>query len=466
MNIPDNILARLKDAAGARGFSEDPSEIAPHLEEWRSKFHGRSNLLLKPDCTEAVAKILSICNSARIAVVPQGGNTGLVGGQIPFHGEIVLSLKRMNTVRSVDPDDFAMVAEAGVILADAQRAAEQKQLLFPLSIAAEGSCTIGGNLSTNAGGVNVLRYGSARDLVLGIEAVLADGRVLDMLKVLRKDNTGYDLKQLFIGAEGTLGVITAASLKLYPQPISRGTVLFAFENLGAAVQAFSRLQHDTGNLLTSFELISRTALELVLKHFPGLRDPFMRPHRWYALAEASSSGMLPMEHVMSESVERMSSHYTDAIPAMNEAQRAAFWALRENISEAQKREGASIKHDISVPVRDIPRFVAEAVPAVEAIVPGARPVTFGHLGDGNLHFNFSVPIGGDDAAFLGHWEAIARKVHDIVHAHAGSISAEHGIGILKREDIVRYKSAAEIETMRALKRALDPNGILNPGKVV
>jgi len=435
-----NALDRLKEVCT---FSEDAREIAPHLEEWRGSYRGRSPLLLKPATTGEVSRVLAICNETGTAIVPQGGNTGLVGGQIPFDGEVLLCTARLNRIRAAAPDH--LVAEAGVILADAQKAADAQGMLFPLSLASEGSCTIGGNLSTNAGGVHVLRYGMARDLVLGLEVVLADGRVLDMLRRLRKDNTGYDLKQLFIGAEGTLGVITAAALKLFAKPVRTATAFIALPDPAAAVALLARLQSATGGLVSAFELVPRPGLDLVLKHIPGTADPLHAPAPWYALAEG------PIDEDMLAS--------DDGVMAASETQRAALWRLRESMSEAQKKEGPSLKHDVSVPVAAIADFIREATEAVRAALPGARPVTFGHLGDGNLHFNFQVES-------IARREDVARIVHDIVHRFGGSMSAEHGIGVMKREELLRYKSAAEIDTMRALKRTLDPKNILNPGKVI
>jgi FAD/FMN-containing dehydrogenase len=461
-------FARLKQAVGAKGFSEDPNEIAPQLVEWRSKYHGHTPLLLKPQTTAETSAVLAICNETHTAIVPQGGNTGLVGGQIPLNGEVLLSLARMNKIRNVDASNASLVAEAGVILDEVHRAASNIGKFFPLSLASEGSCTIGGNLSTNAGGVDVLRYGSARNLVLGLEVVLPDGRVLDLMRSLHKDNTGYDLKQLFIGAEGTLGVITAATLKLYPAPASYETAFIAVRDPAAAVELLDRMQTATGGLVSAFELIPRIALELVLAHIPGTRDPLASPVPWYVLAEAISAGKVSLREAFQDTVAKAieAGIVTDAAIATNETQRHDLWRLRENISEAQKREGASIKHDISVPVKDIPAFLKKGMAMVAAMVPGVRPVPFGHLGDGNIHFNFSVPKGGDGEAFLAQWSAVARAVHDLVNSFGGSISAEHGVGVMKRDDIVRYKSATEIDLMRTLKRTLDPNNILNPGKVV
>jgi FAD/FMN-containing dehydrogenase len=461
-------LTRLKAAAGPHGWSDDPQEIAPHLEEWRSKYKGHSPLLLKPATTAEVSAILAICNETKTAIVPQGGNTGLVGGQIPFGGEVLLSLERMNKVRHADAQANTLTVEAGVILANVQRAADEIDRLFPLSLASEGSCTIGGNLSTNAGGVNVLRYGNARELVLGLEVVLADGRVLEMTRGLRKDNTGYDLKQMFLGAEGTLGIITAAVLKLFPKPTQRATAFAALPDPAAALKVLSRLQSDTGGMISAFELLSRSGLELVLAHIPQTKDPLSAPSPWYVLIEATGAGTFNLEETLrvalSGAVE--AEEITDAAIANSDAQAKALWRPRESMSEAQKREGASIKHDISLPLARIPAFVDVAIAAVTKAMPGVRPVPFGHLGDGNLHFNFSFPKGGDQDAFVARWEEIARIVHDLVNQYGGSISAEHGVGVMKRDEIVRYKSAAEIETMRALKRTFDPKNILNPGKVV
>ncbi|HSM95998.1 MAG TPA: FAD-binding oxidoreductase [Rhizomicrobium sp.] len=460
-----DVTARLKDIVGAKGWSDDPSEIAPHLKEWRGKYQGKSSLLLKPDSTEQVSKLLAICNETRTPIVPQGGNTGLVGGQIPFHGEILLGLARMNRVRKVDAAGMNMIAEAGCTLAAVQDAASKADRLFPLSIASEGSATIGGNVSTNAGGVHVLHYGNMRDLVLGVEAVLADGRVLNLLRTLRKDNTGYDLKQLFIGAEGTLGIVTAVALKLFAKPAERVTALVALHDPQVAVDLLARLQDATGGMMSAFELMPRIGIDFVLAHIPGTSDPLPTPSPWYVLAEASGGANSHLEDAM-ENALFSSDLVTDAVIAKSETQRAALWKLRESMSEAQKPEGGSIKHDVSVPIADIPRFLKEGIEAVEKLVPGVRPVPFGHIGDGNIHFNFSVPEGGDNAAFLARWNEIQDAVHDIVNRYHGSISAEHGLGIMKVHEVERYKSAAELDVMRALKRTLDPNNILNPGKVV
>lgn len=460
--------ARLKSIVGSNGFSEDPSEIAVHLSEWRDRYRGRCSLLLKPASTAAISSILEVCNETQTPIVPQGGNTGLVGGQIPFNDEIMLSLERMNRIRRIDAADMSITVEAGVVLAKTQQAAEENGAYFPLSLAAEGSCTIGGNLSTNAGGVNVLRYGSARGLVLGLEVVLADGRVLDMLRSLRKDNSGYDLKQLFIGAEGTLGVITAATLRLFPKPVERETAFVSVPDPQSAIALLRHLEEMTGGLVSTFEMIDRTGLEFVLAHVPQTSDPLSLASPWYVLVEVASGAGLELRSILETSLANAvgDNIAVDAVIAASDAQRAGLWRLRESLSEAQKYEGSSIKHDISVPIGKIPQFLREAVDAVTALVPGARPIPFGHLGDGNIHFNVSVPKGGDDAAFLARWDEIARAVHDLVHRLGGSISAEHGVGAMKREEILRYKTQEEIDVMRALKRMFDPNNILNPGKVV
>ena len=457
-----NPLERLKQAAGPNGYSEDANEIAPHLTEWRGKYTGHSPLLLKPASAAELSALLAICHETGTAVVPQGGNTGLVGGQIPFHGEVLVSTKRLNTIRAVDLHAPALVVEAGVTLAGVQQAARDSGLFFPLSLASEGSCTIGGNISTNAGGTHVIRYGMTRALVLGLEVVLADGRILDLLRLLPKDNTGYDLKQLFIGAEGTLGIVTAAALKLFPQPKSRAVGFAAIASPAAALELLGQMQARTGGLVSAFELLPRVALELVLAHIPGTRDPLSVPSPWYVLVEATAGEGVDLTTLFENGL----AGTDDAVVAASEAQGAALWKLRESISEAQKLEGASIKHDIAVPVAKVPDFLKAAVPHVLKLAPGARPVSFGHLGDGNLHFNFQSPHPGDDKPFLALWEEMQLIVHDVVHEFGGSISAEHGIGTMKRDALPRYKSHNELDAMRAVKAAFDPKNILNPGKLV
>jgi FAD/FMN-containing dehydrogenase len=463
-----SVLDRLKDAVGPKGFSQDPAEIAPHLEEWRSKYKGHSPLLLKPATTAEVSAILRICQEGDTKLVTQGGNTGLVGGQIPLHGEVLLSTQRLNRIRHLDESGMTLAVEAGVTLAQVQQAADDRHLLFPLSLASEGSCSIGGNIATNAGGTHVLRYGMTRALVLGLEVVLASGVVLDMMRALPKDNSGYDLKQVFIGSEGTLGVITAATLRLFPKPDVMVTALAAAPSPAAALKLLGAMQAHTGGMLSAFELMPRLAMEFVTRHIAGTRDPFAAPSPWYVLIEASggrdSNLAASLESGLADAV--AGGLASDAVVAASAAQAAALWKLRESISEAQKREGASIKHDISVPVAAIPDFLAKATPAVLALLPGARPVSFGHLGDGNLHFNFNSPKAGDDPAFLAQWDEVQQVVHDIVKEFGGSISAEHGIGAMKVASLPRYKSHEELDAMRALKHAFDPRNILNPGKTV
>ena len=464
--ITRDVAERLKAAAGPSGWTEDPDEIAPHLTEWRARWKGKTSLLLKPDATDQVARIVGICNETRTPIVPQGGNTGLVGGQIPASGEVLLSLERMNHIRRVSPDENLMIAEAGVVLATAQSAASNVNRLLPLSLAAEGSCTIGGNISTNAGGVHVLRYGMMRDLVLGLEVVLANGEVLNLMKGLRKDNTGYDLKQLFVGAEGTLGVITAGMLKLVPQPSSYVTVIASLRNVAAALPILNDLQGATGGQVSAFELIQRRALDLVLREIPGMANPLTGEFNWALLIEVSNSAALDAtqatELVLSQAIERAA--IDDAVFAKTLRERESLWRLRESIPEAQRKHGISISNDISVPLARLAGFVDLAETEVRKILPPALCITFGHAGDGNLHFAILAP--GHEQMLTSLRSEIEAAVQECVWRLDGSVSAEHGIGIAKRESLRRQKSVQEIETMAALKRALDPNNILNPGKLL
>jgi FAD/FMN-containing dehydrogenase len=464
------LLAHLRSLVGPSGYLDQPADIEPYLVDHRKLYHGATALVLRPDSTDQVSRILSACNEAGVGVVPVGGNTSYCGGTVPDEdgSEIVLSLARLKRVRTIDPVNNTMIVEAGCVLAEVQKAAEGVDRLFPLSLGSEGSCQIGGNLSTNAGGTAVLHYGMTRDLVLGLEVVLADGRVLDGLKGLRKDNTGYDLKHLFMGAEGTLGVITAASLKLFPRPVSVATALIAVPTPQAAVDLLGRLRAATGSL-TTFELMPRIGMELTLKHINGVSDPFDAPSPWYVLAEATSPRVDdPLESIMESALgEAMEAGLlADAVVAQSEAQRQMFWRIREQIPEAQRQEGASIKHDVSVMISRLPAFMEEGAAIVKRLAPTARLVAYGHLGDGNLHFNVTVPLGGDGTKFLASAPAINEAIHDLIAEYRGSISAEHGIGRLKRDELEHYKSSAELEVMRAIKQALDPNGIMNPGKVV
>jgi FAD/FMN-containing dehydrogenase len=456
--------AKLKSLLGPKGFIEDPAEITPHLEEWRGKYHGRTSVMLRPASTADVSAILRICHETNTPVVPQGGNTGLVGGQLPFDGEILLDLSRLRAIRALDKDGASITLEAGVILAEAQKAADDAGLMLPLSMASEGSCMAGGFLSTNAGGVNVLRYGMAREQTLGLEVVLADGTVLDLLRTLRKDNTGYDLKQLFIGAEGTLGVITAAALKLFPKPEMQCTAFLAAPDVASALKILSRLQGATGGSVGAFELTPRYGMELVTKHIPGASDPFAAPSPWYVLCEVSGTPMLKdvFEETLGAALE--DGLASDAVIAASEAQRMALWKLRESLSEAEKLEGPSFKHDVAVPVSAQAEFIDKAVAAVARAEPGIKPMVFGHLGDGNLHFNFMIPRARAD--LLDRWDEIAAVVYQVVREFRGTISAEHGIGVMKRAELARSKSPEEIALMRLLKRTLDPKNILNPGKLL
>ncbi len=464
-------LDALKTLLGPGGYIDDPTDMAPYLTEWRDRWHGDTPLVARPRDTYQVADVVAHCARHGLKLVPQGGHTGLCGGAMPHPGagEIVLSLGRLNRVRGVDPQGFVMTIEAGCTLAAAQQAAAEADRLFPLSLASEGSAQIGGVLSTNAGGNAVLRYGNARDLVLGLEVVLADGRIWNGLKALRKDNTGYDLKQLFLGSEGTLGIITAAVLKLFPAPRQQETALAAVPGVAEAVALLSLAREASGDRVSGFELIPRIGLDFVVGHRKGNRDPLPAPSPWYVLidlttAAAGSDLHDAMETLLERALE--AGLVTDAAVARSKTQRGDLWKLREDLSEAQKYEGGSIKHDISVPIARIPEFIATASAAVTALVPGCRPVPFGHMGDGNIHFNVSQPPGMDKQVFLDGWETMSEKVHDIAAMLGGSISAEHGVGQLKVDEIVRYKSPVEMELMHRLKRALDPGGTLNPGKVV
>ncbi|PJK27762.1 FAD-binding oxidoreductase [Minwuia thermotolerans] len=469
--IARGTIERLIAVVGPQGAITDPDDMAPYLVEWRDKWRGKSALVLRPSSTAEVAEIVRICAETGTAIVPQGGNTGLVGGSIPFEGgdEIVLSLGRMNRVRAVDPLNDTITVEAGCVLADVQAAADEAGRLFPMRIASEGTCQIGGNLSTNAGGTAVLRYGNMRDLVLGLEVVLPDGRVWNGLRGLRKDNTGYDLKHLFIGAEGTLGVITAAVLKLYPRPADRQVAFAAIPNPEAAVELLSLAKDVSGGQVTGFEILPRLGLELVMKSLPDARDPFGDLHPWYVLIEMSSGeggGALreAMETALARGYEK--ELVADATIAESEAQAQQLWALREGLSESQKLAGGSIKHDVSIPVPKMPAFIARADRALEEVIPGFRSLAFGHIGDGNVHYNPLQPEGADAEAYLARWQEVADVVHGIVHEMGGSISAEHGLGRLKRDEVRRYKSEVELELMASIKRMLDPDNIMNPGKVI
>src|SRR5213593_1876412 len=459
------------DIVGAANVLTDPQDTRAYFTDWRRQYSGSAECVVRPGSTAEVARVVALCAGHELAIVPQGGNTGLSGGSVPTgkRREVVLALGRMNRIRGLDRLNDTITVEAGCVLANLQKTAEEAGRLFPLSLAAEGSCEIGGNLSTNAGGTAVLRYGNARELVLGLEVVLPSGEVWDGLRGLRKDNTGYDLKQLFIGAEGTLGVITAAVLKLFPLPKSRATAIVALQNPERALALLERALDACGERLTGFELFSDSCLSLVLKHFRDTAAPFPRRFPHYVLMELSDTqsggGVRALvESVLEASLEEKS--VLDAAVAQNETQAQAFWRLREFISEAQAHEGPNIKHDVSIPISRIADFISATDAKLARAHPGLRMVTFGHLGDGNLHYNVSAPEGVAPGVFVMHTAAINRIVHDSVARLGGSISAEHGLGQLKRDEIQRYKSPLELELMRKLKRALDPQGIMNPGKVL
>jgi FAD/FMN-containing dehydrogenase len=461
--VSDDVISRLKAALGEGGWSQDPDRLAPKLVEERGRWRGATPLLVLPRTVDEVAAVVGICFETATPIVPQGGNTGLVAGQTP-QGEVLLSLERMKAVREAAPLDDVLVAEAGVTLAQVHGAAAGADRLFPLSLASEGSCTVGGLISTNAGGTAVLRYGTMRDLVLGIEAVLPNGEVFRGLKRLRKDNTGYDLKQLLIGAEGTLGVVTAASLKLYPRPVSRAVATAGLAGADAAIELLVRAKRESAGGVEAFELMSRQSVAFALKNIPGVREPLQAAYPWYVLVETISGEQggaeRAIERLLAGAIE--DGLVEDAALSQSEAQSKAMWRLREDLSAAQKPEGVNWKHDISVPVSRIPEFLRDADAALLARWPDARIAAFGHVGDGNLHYNIAQPIGGDPAAFDRDREAGADVVHGIVARLGGSISAEHGLGAMKTEEALRYKSPVEVEALRAIRRALDPKRIMNP----
>lgn len=461
--VPADVLSRLKAVLGEGGWSQDPTRLAPKLLEWRDRWHGETPFLALPKTVEEVAAVVSICFEAETPIVPQGGNTGLVGGQIPM-GEILLSTERMRAIRDVDAFDDVLVAEAGVTLAAAHEAALEKNRRFPLNLASEGTATIGGLISTNAGGTAVLRYGTMRDLVLGLEAVLPNGEIWRGLKRLRKDNTGYDLKHLLVGAEGTLGVVTAASLKLFPVLASRATAVAGLRSPEDAIRLLARAKDEAGGAVEAFELMGRRGIDFVLKNIEGQRDPLATLHPWYVLVEFASgepgAAEAAMERLLAKALE--DDLIQDAAVAQTEAQAKAFWSVREYQSPGQKPEGATWKHDVSVPVSRVADFLREATAAMEAFAPGCRVTAFGHVGDGNIHYDVIRADGGDDAAHAARRNEGSRMVHDIVASMGGSISAEHGLGAMKTEEARRYKSAVEIAALEAIRRSLDPKRIMNP----
>jgi FAD/FMN-containing dehydrogenase len=449
----------------------DPADTAPFLLDWRKRYLGRAIAVVQPATTDEVARLVTWCAHHRVPIVPQGGNTGLTGGSVPDESghAVLLSLARMNRIRAIDTTNNTLTADAGVVLARVQDAAQQADRLFPLSLAAEGSCTVGGNLSTNAGGTAVLRYGNARELCLGLEVVMPSGEVWHSLRGLRKDNTGYDLRDLFIGAEGTLGVITAATLKLFPKPAAQVTALAALNSPHDALRLLDLAQSMLGPALTGFEMMSALCLQLVARHYPECTLPFAQAPAYSVLLESSDAeseahATERFDALMQRAFE--AGLITDAAIAQSMAQSKKFWSLRENISEAQAAEGKNIKHDISVPISSIADFVESTNAAIAQRFPGVRMVVFGHLGDGNLHYNVSPPTGVNEDEFLSWQAALNEVVHDAVEAAQGSISAEHGIGVLRRDEMLRYKSPVALTLMRTIKQAIDPHGIMNPGKLL
>jgi FAD/FMN-containing dehydrogenase len=464
-------LGELKAAVGRGSWFDSPQDVAPYLTDFRNLYHGATPLVLSPCSVDEVARILSICNREEVAVVPHGGNTSYCGGATPDEGgsQIVLSLRRLKRLRQIDAVNYSMIIEAGCTLAEAQKAAREADRLFPLSLGSEGTAQIGGNLSTNAGGTAVLRYGMMRDLVLGLEVVLADGRVLHGLKGLRKDNTGYDVKSLFVGAEGTLGVITAACLKLFPLPADTATAVVGIQSPQKALDLLARLRTAAGDQVTSFELMPRIAVELAVKHVPGVADPLGQNTPWYLLIELCSPN--PRQDLATNLTAALedaaaAGEIEDAMPATSIAQAQAMWKLRETIPEAQRRHGASLKHDVSVPVSAIPALIDEGSALVRRLAPEGDVISYGHAGDGNLHFNVGQKPGTDIKSFMARGPVLELAMFDLVESLGGSISAEHGIGRLKAGEFARRADPAELAVMQAIKRALDPKGILNPGKVL
>lgn len=467
---PQAAIEAIKQVLGDKGWSQDPEVLAPLLVDTRDYYHGRAAILARPKSTEEVAAVMSICADADIAVTPQGGNTSRVGSATPDESgtQILLSLSRMNKVLDLDPDDYTMTVEAGCVLKDIQDAAAAADRLFPLSLGAEGSCMIGGNIASNAGGVNVLRYGNTRDLVLGLEVVTAEGEIWNGLRRLRKDNTGYDLKHLFIGSEGTLGVITKATIKLFPLPKERATALCALSSLDACLSLLARSRAASGDALSSFELMAGITLSFAYKHIDTAKRALEGDHDWHVLFEFSGltpngSMNLAMETLLEEAFEE--GLVTDAVIAQSEQQRADLWFLREAIVAAQIMEGPSIKHDVAVPVSKVPEFLRQSATALETLLPGVRPYPFGHVGDGNIHYNVTAPPGMADDVFTEYKALINKEVHDITHGLEGSISAEHGVGQLKRDELPIYKSTLELDLMKRVKSVFDPGCLMNPGKI-
>lgn len=469
--VAAEVIARLKAAVGTAGYVDDPNDIAPYCKSWRDDWIGETPLVLRPGTTGQVAEVVNICADAGVGIVPQGGNTGLTGAAQPHAGmsEVIVSTSRLNRIRAIDTVNDTITVEAGVILRRLQLAADDVDRFFPLSLGAEGSCQIGGNISTNAGGIGVLRYGNTRALVLGLEVVLPDGRIWDGLRALRKDNTGYDMKQVFIGAEGTLGIITAAVLRLFPKPTASETALLAVASAEAGVALLAHMLARLGDTISAFELIGRPIIDCLLAGVPGHEDPMREAHPWYVLLNVTGQGapgslFAPLSDALAEASE--AGLIRDALIAASGAQATKLWRMRESLVEAQAAAGGTIAHDVSVPVSRIAEFLQRADAALSAAYPGIRPCAFGHAGDGNMHYNPVRPPNWDAARYRQERGAINRIVHDIVADLGGSISAEHGIGRSRLAELQHYKDAVELELMRSMKRAIDPLGIMNPGKVL
>jgi FAD/FMN-containing dehydrogenase len=464
------LVRRLLLAVGPTGLVTDPAEQAPYLSDWLGKWQGHTALVVRPRDTAETAAVMRACHELHTPVVTQGGNTGMSGGATPDHSgaQVVLSTARMNRVRGIDPINNTLSVDAGVLLATVQAEAREVGRFFPLSLGSEGSCTIGGNLATNAGGIAVLRYGNTRDLVLGIEVVLPDGRVWDGMRALRKDNTGYDLRDLFIGSEGTLGVITGAVLKLFPQPLGRATAWVGANDLESLTQLLVDMRNRCGERLVAFEMMSTPSLDLVLQHVGDTRNPLGTPCAFHALVELADSRPGGLDNLLEEGLGAAleTGLLTDVVVAANQAQTQSFWRLREGISQAQVRAGKAIKHDIALPISQVPSFAMEAERALQALQPGVHIVNFGHLGDGNLHYNVLLPLDTPASEVHQQTERFNQAVHDLVTQKGGSISAEHGVGQLRRDELQRYKSPLELELMLRIKQALDPNHLMNPGKLL
>ncbi len=463
-----NPIDTIASIVGEKGIVADPDDQSRYLSERRGRWPGKARLIVRPSSTREVAQIVETCAANKMPIVPQGGNTGLVGGQVPSGNEIVVSLERLNKIRDVDPLDRTLVAEAGCVLATIQSKAEAEGLLFPLSLASEGSAQIGGLISTNAGGTAVLRYGTMRNLVLGLEVVTPAGAVWNGLARLHKDNTGYSLRDAFIGAEGTLGIITAAVLKMLPHPRASMTLFLSVPNPSAAINLLRLTQQATGDMTAAFEIMSNTALNMVLKHGPQTQSPLSTEYNWYILTQIDGHTENELKSTVDSLISKAAQDglILDGAIAQNERQAKSFWDLREGVSEAQRHEGVSLKHDVSVPVAKVPQFLEQASASVEKEVPGIRPVLFGHIGDGNMHFNLSQPENMGTEEYSAKREAVADMVHGIAHAMGGSFSAEHGVGLAKRRELETFKDPTALELMKNLKKAWDPHGIMNPGKLL